>query len=303
MTQHRKVRKAVFPVAGMGTRVLPATKAMPKEMLTVVDKPIIQYAVEEAMAAGIEEFIFVTGHGKSAIENHFDRSAELERSLEERGKTAELKMLRESLPPEGSVFYTRQHAPLGLGHAVWCAKGFVGNEPFAVLLPDDIIVSHQGNALKDMIDLYEQTGTSVTLVTDVPREHTNRYGILEPAGEQEGQSIKAKNFVEKPKPEDAPSTLANVGRYVLSPRIFDFLDERKAGAGGEIQLTDAMVELMHKEDFYAWKLNGERYDCGNNAGLVIANIAMALRRDDVRPQVLDALEQLLHKEHGRYKCA
>ncbi|MBI1363897.1 MAG: UTP--glucose-1-phosphate uridylyltransferase GalU [Proteobacteria bacterium] len=300
----RKVRKAVFPVAGMGTRVLPATKAMPKEMLTVVDKPIIQYAVEEAMAAGIEEFIFVTGHGKSAIENHFDRAAELERALEERGKMAELKILRESLPPEGSVFYTRQRAPLGLGHAVWCAKGFVGNEPFAVLLPDDIIVSHKGNALKDMIALYEETGTSVTLVTDVPREHTRRYGILEPAGDATGQAVKAKNFVEKPDPKDAPSTLANVGRYVLSPRIFDFLDEKKAGAGGEIQLTDAMVELMHEEDFYAWRLHGERFDCGDKAGLVIANMAMALRRDDLRTQLMPALEALLESaQKGEKKCA
>jgi len=297
MTQPiKKVRKAVFPVAGMGTRVLPATKAMPKEMLTVVDKPIIQYAVEEAMAAGIEEFIFVTGHGKSAIENHFDRSMELERSLEERGKTAELKLLRDTLPPEGSVFYTRQHAPLGLGHAIWCAKGFIGDEPFAVLLPDDIIVSNKGNALKDMIDLYQKTGTSATLVTEVPRENTSRYGILEPAGEINGQAIKAKNFVEKPKPEEAPSTLANVGRYVLSPRIFDFLDKKQTGAGGEIQLTDAMVELMQTEDFYAWKLDGERYDCGSKEGLVIANIAMAMRRDDIKDQIADFLTTLSAKK-------
>jgi len=297
MTQPiKKVRKAVFPVAGMGTRVLPATKAMPKEMLTVVDKPIIQYAVEEAMAAGIEEFIFVTGHGKSAIENHFDRSMELERSLEERGKTAELKLLRDTLPPEGSVFYTRQHAPLGLGHAIWCAKGFIGDEPFAVLLPDDIIVSNKGNALKDMIDLYQKTGTSATLVTEVPRENTSRYGILEPAGEINGQAFKAKNFVEKPKPEEAPSTLANVGRYVLSPRIFDFLDKKQTGAGGEIQLTDAMVELMQTEDFYAWKLDGERYDCGSKEGLVIANIAMAMRRDDIKDQIADFLTTLSAKK-------
>lgn len=288
----KKVRKAVFPVAGMGTRVLPATKAMPKEMLTVVDKPIIQYAVEEAMAAGIEEFIFVTGHGKNAIENHFDRSPELERSLEARGKTAELRQITEGFPGEGQVFYTRQREPLGLGHAVYCAKALIGDEPFAVLLPDDIMVAN-GNPLKDMIDIYERTGTPVTLVADVPRDKTSRYGILNPGGEKmDGRTIRAHGFVEKPKPEDAPSTYANVGRYVLSPKIFDYLALKEKGAGGEIQLTDAMVKLLADEGFYGYLLDGRRFDCGDKAGLVIANIALALQRPELAGDIRGYLKTL-----------
>jgi UTP--glucose-1-phosphate uridylyltransferase len=279
----RKVRKAVFPVGGLGTRFLPATKAMPKEMLPVVDKPLIQYAVEEARAAGIEEFIFVTGRGKSAIEDHFDQSYELQEQLESKNKQDELAAIAEWLPAAGAVAYTRQMEPLGLGHAVWCARNLVGGEPFAVLLADDLVLSNKP-CLKQMTEAYEETGGNVVAVMDVPREHTNRYGILEP-GQTSGSLVEVKGLVEKPDPEQAPSTLSIIGRYVLQPEVFDHLEKRERGAGNEIQLTDALAAQIGVSPFHGLRFEGERFDCGDKAGFLRANIAFALEREDLREDV------------------
>jgi UTP--glucose-1-phosphate uridylyltransferase len=278
-----KVRKAVFPVGGLGTRFLPATKAMPKEMLPVVDKPLIQYAVEEARAAGIEEFIFVTGRGKSAIEDHFDQSWELQEQLESKNKHQELKALGEWLPSAGAVAYTRQMEPLGLGHAVWCARNLVGDEPFAVLLADDLVLS-QTPCLKQMTDAYAETGGNVVAVMDVPREHTNRYGILEP-GETSGSLVEVKGLVEKPAPEVAPSTLSIIGRYILQPEVFSQLEKGERGAGNEIQLTDALAAQIGSDPFHGLRFDGERFDCGDKAGFLRANIAFALEREELREDV------------------
>lgn len=277
------VKKAVFPVAGLGTRFLPATKAMPKEMLTVVDKPIIQYAVEEAVKAGIEEFIFVTGRGKETIENHFDRSYELEQTLLERDKKELYDIVTEIIPKSARIFYTRQGEALGLGHAVHCAKAIVGNEPFAVLLPDDIIYSEGKNALSEMIDLYEETQKSVTLTMQVPDEHRHRYGIVD-IDSQKGRAVSAKGFVEKPK-ENAPSNLACVGRYIFTPEIMTLLENTTAGAGGEIQLTDAMDTLLGMQGFNAWVLNGRRFDCGDKAGMQMANFFFAMQRPEIESEL------------------
>ncbi|MGQ0664997.1 MAG: UTP--glucose-1-phosphate uridylyltransferase GalU [Pseudomonadota bacterium] len=275
----RRVRKAIFPVGGLGTRFLPATKAMPKEMLPVVDKPLIQYAVEEAQAAGIEQFIFVTGRGKSAIEDHFDRSAELEQSLAERDKRAELRALRRWIPDPGAVAYTRQQEPLGLGHAVWCARDIVGDEPFAVLLADDLILG-KTPCLKQMLDIYPRVGGNLIAVMDVPLEQTRRYGILE-AGAAAGRLVEVKGLVEKPAAEQAPSTLAVVGRYVLDPAVFEHLDRRTRGAGGEIQLTDALLPLIGRGPFHGFRFKGRRFDCGDKLGFFEANLAFALARADI----------------------
>jgi UTP--glucose-1-phosphate uridylyltransferase len=280
---HPRVRKAVFPVGGLGTRFLPATKAMPKEMLPVVDKPLIQYAVEEARAAGIEEFIFVTGRGKSAIEDHFDRSYELQEQLENKDKQAELRAIGEWLPAAGTVAYTRQMEPLGLGHAVWCARNLVGNEPFAVLLADDLVLSKQP-CLQQMTEAYAETGGNVVAVMDVPREHTGRYGILAP-GETSGSLVEVKGLVEKPSPEEAPSTLSIIGRYVLQPGVFDHLSKMERGAGNEIQLTDALASQIDVSPFHGLRFEGKRFDCGDKAGFLQANIAFALERDDLRDDV------------------
>lgn len=276
----RPVRKAVLPVGGLGTRFLPATKAMPKEMLTVVDKPLIQYAVEEARAAGIEDIIFVTGRGKSAIEDHFDHSYELESTLLARGKASELEEVRALLPEEGQISYTRQQVPLGLGHAVWCARNLVGDEPFAVILADDLVHS-ETPCLKQMVAAYEQTGGNVVAVMDVPRAHTNRYGILAP-GREEGRLVEIKGLVEKPAPEKAPSTLSIIGRYILQPDVFRHLSEKQKGAGGEIQLTDAMAKMIGKMPFHGFRFAGVRYDCGDKVGFLTANIALALDRPDLQ---------------------
>ncbi len=275
-----KVRKAVFPVGGLGTRFLPATKAMPKEMLPVVDKPLIQYAVEEAQEAGIEEFIFVTGRGKVAIENHFDHSYELHAILEGRGKKAELQAISEWMPPAGSVTYVRQGEPLGLGHAVWCARKIVGDEPFAVLLADDLILAETG-CLKQMVDLYGQTGGNIVASMDVAREETKRYGIIEPKGRNDGAIIEVGGLVEKPRPEDAPSTAAVVGRYILQPGVFDHLSSFERGAGGEIQLTDALVKMIGEGPFHGLRFAGERFDCGDKVGFLKATLAFAMRRADL----------------------
>jgi UTP--glucose-1-phosphate uridylyltransferase len=278
----KPVRKAVFPVAGLGTRFLPATKATPKEMLPVVDKPLIQHAVEEARAAGIEEFIFVTGRGKSALEDHFDHAFELEATLKERGKTAELDALASWLPGAGHVLYTRQQRPLGLGHAVWCARHLVGDEPFAVMLPDDLVLA-ETPCLKQMVAVYEETGGNVVAVMDVPREHTKRYGILDVASD-DGRLASVRGLVEKPAPEVAPSTLSIIGRYILQPELFDHLARIGRGAGDEIQLTDGLAKLIGGDrPFLGLRFDGRRYDCGDKLGWLEANIALALAREDLGP--------------------
>jgi len=285
----QRVRKAVFPVGGMGTRFLPATKAMPKEMLPVVDKPLIQYAVEEAQAAGIEEFIFVTGRGKTAIEDHFDHSIELENILNERGKTAEVRLVSGPMLQPGQVAYTRQQAPLGLGHAVWCARELVGNEPFAILLADDLVMA-ETPCLKQMIASFEKTQGNIVAVVDVPKEHTNRYGIVD-TGVEDGPLVEVKGLIEKPDPKDAPSTLSVIGRYVLLPEVFEHLAQKEKGAGGEIQLTDSMARMIGTSPFHGLRFEGRRFDCGDKAGFFEANLAFALARDDLRDEVFSLIKQ------------
>src|SRR5512143_1581354 len=291
MAKPKPVRKAVFPVAGMGTRFLPATKAVPKEMLTVVDKPVVQYAVEEAKEAGIEQFIFVTGRGKHIIEDHFDHAYELESLLTAREKTTELDSLLEGLPDTGSVAFTRQQKPLGLGHAVWCAKHLVGDEPFAVLLPDDLMIGKPG-ALRQMVDAYESTrGGIVVAAEEKPREETQRYGVIAP-GRIKGAVTEVKGVVEKPKPADAPSNLCVIGRYILPPEIFAELERKERGAGGEIQLTDGMARLLGRVPFHAVTTTCTRYDCGDKVGFLHANIAVGLARNDIAPALKDILNAL-----------
>ena len=275
----RPVRKAVFPVAGLGTRFLPATKAIPKEMLVVVDKPLIEYVVEEAREAGIEELIFVTGRGKSALEDHFDHAVELEETLETRGKKDELASLLEAKPAPGKLFYTRQQRPLGLGHAVWCAKAHVGDEPFAVISSDDLILGSPG-CLAQMMAAYQKVGGNLAAVEDVPRDQTNRYGILDVVSD-EGRLARARGLVEKPDPADAPSTLSIVGRYILQPEVFTALDKHEKGAGGEIQLTDAMAATIPGIPFHGYRFAGRRFDCGSKIGFVAANVAYGLARTDL----------------------
>jgi len=285
----RRVRKAVFPVGGMGTRFLPATKAMPKEMLPVVDKPLIQYAVEEALAAGIEHFIFVTGRGKNALEDHFDHNPELERTLKERGKFDLVEACTSWMPKSGQMSYTRQTEPLGLGHAVWCARDLVDEEPFAVLLPDDLILA-KTPVLKQMVAVHTEVGGHVVAVSDVPREHTKRYGILDVEFDN-GRIAKAKGLVEKPDPAVAPSTLSIIGRYILHPAVFDVLDRKEKGAGGEIQLTDAISQTIGMVPFHGLRFEGRRFDCGDKVGWLEANVAFALERADIGATVREALRQ------------
>lgn len=288
------VRKAVFPVGGLGTRFLPATKSMPKEMLPIVDKPLIQHAVEEAQAAGIEEFIFVTGRGKTAIEDHFDRSFELLDLLEARGKTDVVDSIAQWLPSAGAVAYTRQQEPLGLGHAVWCARNLVGDEPFAVLLADDLIMADQP-CLQQMVNTYEQTGGNLVAVMEVPDDHVSRYGVLDPKSEQ-GDLVEAKGLVEKPSVGTAPSNLAIIGRYILRPEVFDHLGKAKKGAGDEIQLTDALAAMLGSTPFFGYRYDGVRYDCGDKIGFLHANVAFALARpemkEDVRAFIRDLAETI-----------
>jgi UTP--glucose-1-phosphate uridylyltransferase len=275
----KKVRKAIFPVGGLGTRFLPATKAMPKEMLPVVDKPLIQYAVEEASAAGIEDFIFVTGRGKTAIEDHFDYSHELHSTLVERNKAKELEAISTLLPVPGQVVYLRQQEPLGLGHAVWCARRLVEDEPVAVLLADDLIKAPVP-CLKQMVDAYAEKGGNILAVMDVPRDQTNRYGVLNP-GRDDGRLVEVKGLIEKPKPAEAPSTACVIGRYILQPEIFKELDRQDVGAGNEIQLTDAMARLIGRQPFHGLRFQGRRFDCGDKAGFIEATIAYALDHADI----------------------
>jgi UTP--glucose-1-phosphate uridylyltransferase len=284
----KPVRKAVFPVAGLGTRFLPATKAIPKEMLTVVDRPLIQYAVDEAREAGVEQMIFVTGRGKGALEDHFDIAYELEAVMRGRGKS--LEPLDITRFPPGAIASVRQQEPLGLGHAVWCAREIVGDEPFAVLLPDDLMVGAPG-CLAQMVEAYGKVGGNIICAQEVPQERTASYGIITP-GARDGRLTEIRGLVEKPKPEEAPSTLAIVGRYILQPEIMRALDRQEKGAGGEIQLTDAMARLIGTQPFHGLTFAGERHDCGDKTGFVIANLALALKRDDVAPAVRAFIAEL-----------
>ncbi len=284
----RPVKTAVFPVGGQGTRFLPATKAVPKELLPVVDKPLLQYAVDEALSAGIERLVFVTARGKSALEDYFDVASELVASLRAKGKHAELAALEDTQLHPGRIAYVRQQEPAGLGHAVWCARFIVGDEPFAVLLPDELLWSPEAPCLKQMNDAYQRLGGNVIAVLEVPEAHTNRFGIVSP-GAVDGLITEVKGLVEKPAAGTAPSRLAAIGRYILQPECMTHLAAHKRGAGGEIQLTDAMAELIGVQPFHALTFTGERFDCGDKAGFITANIALALARDDVGPQVREWL--------------
>ncbi|PIC95685.1 UTP--glucose-1-phosphate uridylyltransferase [Sporosarcina sp. P26b] len=281
----KKVRKAIIPAAGLGTRFLPATKAMPKEMLPIVDKPTIQYIVEEAIASGIEDIIIVTGKGKRAIEDHFDMNYELEDSLEQKGKLELLEKVQQSSNVE--IHYIRQKEPMGLGHAVWCARKFIGDEPFAVLLGDDIVQSDVPG-LKQLMDQYDETHASVIGVQTVPDEDTDRYGIVEPAGKT-GRRYAVENFVEKPKQGTAPSNLAIMGRYVLTPEIFSILEKQDRGAGGEIQLTDAIQELNKIQRVFAYDFEGKRYDVGEKLGFITTTIEFALQNEEIKDELLEYL--------------
>ena len=275
-----RVRKAVFPVAGFGTRFLPATKAVPKELLPVVDKPLIQYAIDEALAAGIDQMIFVTGRGKGAIEDYFDTAFEIEADLVAKNKSAILELMAETKLGPGQAAFVRQQQMAGLGHAVWCARHLTGDEPFAVLLPDELLWNPARPCLSQMMESYEAKGGSVIAVVDVPKEHTSRYGIVAP-GDTDGKAIAVKGFVEKPRPEEAPSTLAAVGRYILDPKVMRLLEGQEKGAGGEIQLTDALARLIGDQPFHAHVFEGARHDCGEKTGFIQANIALALEREDM----------------------
>ncbi|MCS6761084.1 MAG: UTP--glucose-1-phosphate uridylyltransferase GalU [Candidatus Devosia symbiotica] len=286
----KRVRTAVFPVAGLGTRFLPATKAMPKEMLTVVDRPLIQYAVDEAREAGIEHFVFVTGRNKGVIEDHFDRQFELEATLELRGKTTALEELRKDLPSAGRTSFTRQQEPLGLGHAVWCARDIVGDNPFALLLPD-MLFKGQPGVLKQMMDAYEETGGNVIAVAEMPEEEVSAYGIVA-RGEGPDTGFIITQMVEKPKREDAPSNLIISGRYILQPEVFNLLADQPRGAGGEIQITDAMQTMMHQQPFTGVKYQGQGFDCGSKIGFLTANVVYALDRPDIRDGFLKELRKL-----------
>ncbi len=295
MKHQHPVRKAVFPVAGLGTRFLPQTKAMPKEMLPLVDKPLIQYAVEEARAAGIEEFVFVTSRGKGVLEDHFDRHPELYDTLEERGKTDALKIARAVEIASGHLYFTRQYQPLGLGHAIWCARHVIGDEPFAILLPDDVVQSGVP-CLKQMMEVYNDIGGNIVAVTEVPREHTNRYGILDVESD-DGRLAKMQGVVEKPTPDKAPSTLSIIGRYIVQPTVLKHLEAKMIGAGGEIQLTDALQKMIAAgEDFHGYRYEGTRYDCGDRLGFLLANVAFGLERADLGAPFRAELQKMICKK-------
>ena len=288
-----RIRKAIFPVAGLGTRFLPATKAMPKEMLPVVDRPLIQHVVDEARQAGIEHFIFVTGRNKSVIEDHFDRQFELELTQTERGKKADLALLSQDLPEAGTASFTRQQSPLGLGHAVWCARELVGHEPFALLLPD-VLVQHPRGCLAQMIDAAStlDADTNILAVEEVPAERVHMYGVVG-VGERKGKAFRITGMVEKPKREDAPSNLSITGRYILQPQIFELLEKQAAGARGELQLTAAMLALSRTQPFYGLKFEGRSFDCGSKIGFLTANVAYALERPDIAPDFRAELARVL----------
>jgi UTP--glucose-1-phosphate uridylyltransferase len=294
-----RIRKAIFPVAGLGTRFLPATKAMPKEMLPIVDRPLIQLVVDEARQAGIEHFIFVTGRNKSVIEDHFDRQFELELTLVERGKKADLALLSQDLPEAGTASFTRQQSPLGLGHAVWCARELVGHEPFALLLPD-VLVQHPRGCLAQMIDAAKDldANANIIAVEEVPKERVHMYGVVG-VGQAKGKAFQITKMVEKPKAAEAPSNLTITGRYILRPEIFQILEKQSAGAGGEIQLTDAMLALSQTQPFYGLKFEGRSFDCGSKIGFLAANVAYALERPDIAPDFRTELNRLLSEKQPK----
>lgn len=290
----RPIKKAVFPVAGLGTRFLPATKAMPKEMLTIVDRPVIQLAVDEAREAGIEHFVFVTGRNKGVIEDHFDKQFELEETLRARGKSEQLEVLEAERPSAGQTSFTRQQEPLGLGHAVWCAREIVGDEPFALLLPDMLIHARPG-CLKQMMSIYENHGGNVIAVEQVPHDQVSKYGVVG-VGEKAGPAFAIDGMVEKPKVEDAPSNLIISGRYILQPEIFDHIAKQDPGSGGEIQITDAMITLMAEQPFHGLEFDGTTYDCGDKIGFLMANVAYGLEREDLGSDFRKALTDLLRQD-------
>ncbi|MCA1662038.1 MAG: UTP--glucose-1-phosphate uridylyltransferase GalU [Novosphingobium sp.] len=285
----KPIRKAVFPVAGLGTRFLPATKAIPKEMLPVIDRPLIQYAVDEAREAGIEQMIFVTGRGKTALIDHFDMAFELETTMRDRAK--DMEALEPTRLRPGNLATVRQQVPLGLGHAIWCARGIVGEEPFAILLPDELMIGSPG-CMKQMVAAYEEVGGNLISVLEVPREEVSSYGVITP-GARDGALTEVKGLVEKPKAEDAPSNLIVSGRYILQPEVMRTLEGQEKGAGGEIQLTDAMARMIGSQPFHAVTFAGKRYDCGSKAGFVEATLAIALERDDLRDEVRKIARRLL----------
>jgi UTP--glucose-1-phosphate uridylyltransferase len=288
---NKKLKIAVFPVGGLGTRFLPATKSLPKEMLPVHSKPLIQHVFEEAREAGIEQFIFITGRNKNAISNHFDHSYELQNILNEKDKQDELALSKSWLPSAGHIAFVRQQNPMGLGHAVWCARNFIGDEPFAVLLADEMLQT-PGGFLKQMKELYEEVGGNIIAVADVEKSRTSSYGIIVP-GKDDGTVIEIKAMVEKPKPEEAPSNISITGRYILQPEIFDYLENGKVGSGGELQLTDAMEQMVKTKPFYGLRFKGPRFDCGNQLGFLEANIAYALEDEKNKPQILSMLKKYM----------
>ena len=291
MSAAKPVRKAVFPVAGLGTRFLPATKAVPKEMLTIFDKPVIQYAVDEAKKAGIEHFVFVTGRNKAVIEDHFDLAYELQDTLERRGKTEAIEVLSHYQPEAGKTSFTRQQAPLGLGHAVWCARDIIGNEPFALLLPDMVMKDERG-CLTGLMDLYSKTGGNIIATEEVAWEETHKYGVIE-KGADIASGFEITGMIEKPAPGTAPSNLFINGRYILQPEIFDILETQGPGAGNEIQLTDAMLNLAKEQSFYGWVFSGSTYDCGSKAGFIEANISYGLEDPEIADQIRQKLKDIL----------
>ena len=290
-----RIKKAVFPVAGMGTRFLPATKSMPKEMLPVFDKPIIQYAVEEAIASGIEEIIFVTGQGKSSLEDHFDRSYELENTLRERKKNELLEAIQSVVPKTSTIIYTRQPEPFGLGHAIWCARNIVGDEPFAVLLADDLIQS-ETPVLGQMINVFDRLRASIAAVIEVPPEETSKYGIIDVAEALGDNVVRINGLVEKPEQDKSPSNMAIIGRYILTPKIFEHLAEKNVGAGDEIQFTDAMSCLLREQPILGYQFAGNRFDCGDKAGFQMANLAFSLEWPEMREQLLPFMKKIVRNE-------
>jgi len=298
MKKRSKVSKAIFPVAGLGTRFLPATKSIPKEIMTLVDRPLIQYAIDEARAAGIKEFIFVTSRGKSALEDYFDHAPELENSLRRSGKEHLLEILKSTNMESGAIAYLRQHRAMGLGHAVWCARRLIGNEPFAVMLPDDVIAAEKP-CLQQMIEAHAETGGNMVAAMEVPPEKASAYGVLD-VKEDMGSIVSVKGMVEKPKAEDAPSNLAVIGRYILTPKVMQNLNQMKPGAGGEIQLTDAIAkEIAASDNVYGFRFRGQRFDCGSKAGFLQATVAFGLAREDLGAE----FEQFLYELMARQKAA
>jgi UTP--glucose-1-phosphate uridylyltransferase len=294
MTTHKPIKKAVFPVAGLGTRFLPATKAIPKELLPIVDRPLIQYAVDEAREAGIKQMIFVTGRGKTAIVEHFDMAFELETTMSERGK--DMNVLEPTRATPGDIITVRQQVPLGLGHAIWCARAIVGDEPFAIFLPDELMIAHKGSTgcMKQMVDAYNQTGGNLISVLEVPHEEVSSYGVIDP-GAEDGALTEVKGLVEKPPVEQAPSNKIISGRYILQPEVMRVLEAQEKGAGGEIQLTDAMAKMIGTQPFHAVTFDGKRYDCGSKLGFVEATLALALEREDMGADVRAMAERLLQR--------